>query len=37
MVRVCLYCGEFTHKPVDACPWCGSEGLEAVEEEDEWL
>lgn len=35
-LKECLYCGEFTRKDTDICPWCGSEGLVAMQEDDYW-
>jgi rRNA maturation endonuclease Nob1 len=30
----CLYCGEFFKRRRDDCPFCGSEGVIWVDEED---
>ena len=31
----CLYCGEFFHVPYELCPFCSSEALVWMDEEDE--
>jgi rubrerythrin len=37
MLYVCDYCGEYFKGRDDrVCPWCSSEGVEAVQDEDEW-
>ena len=33
---VCLYCGDYFKPYRETCPFCGSEGVEAVQDEDEW-
>jgi hypothetical protein len=35
-VYQCGYCREIMRRVVEVCPWCGCEGIEAIDEEDEW-